>query len=469
MHESSSHFNGRSVLIYGSNSGCRIQSGKDAVSAIDNRMLAAFPLDAVASGSDLTTAVENFVNDRIGLRDKMILGYTLFNDRVFGKMVHPSYVYGKDGYVFGAGLSVDEQYGKFHEAFADMVKQIQDYCEARSIPFVFVFNPAKPAVLTEYIPAGTNYDRSWVNDFLRALDARGIRYIDNTVILQEKTEAGEVVFNQKYDANHWNDLGAFYGSNQILKELQTDLPTIHVFDKDELTISEELETSLPVSEFPIHELVPNISINMKYQSIASNYKSELALAPGFQSFGYYVNQERLDEGSPRALVFQGSYMNNYGYKYLIDGFGEYIHVHDYQNVLNFPYYFNLFQPDCVVFEVAEYTFTNYYFNYEGMKSICFNPNLKDVLSEAQNVEHEKLNANTLHVEQGDQLTQIVWSTSQKEDYGWLQLGKNTYDLFQTEVGYEVTVLTEDYLNFAQELELVVQTGEGSLCIYQIDG
>ena len=36
-------------------------------------------------------------------------------------------------------------------------------------------------------------------------------------------------------------------------------------------------------------------------------------------------------------------MNGYGAKYMQNAFREYIHVHDYQNVLNFPYYFNIWE------------------------------------------------------------------------------------------------------------------------------
>ena len=67
---------------------------EDAVSAIDNRQLAQNPLEA---DGDLTQNIQDYVNDRIGLRDEMILAYTLLNDRLFDKMVHPSYVYGKEG------------------------------------------------------------------------------------------------------------------------------------------------------------------------------------------------------------------------------------------------------------------------------------------------------------------------------------------------------------------------------------
>ena len=104
------------------------------------------------------------------------------------------------------------------------------------------------------------YDRSWVDRFFDALDERGVRYVDNTQTLRTKTEEGEVVYNQKYDANHWNDLGAYYGTNAILEELQRDFPSVHVNGTADLNMDYELKTSLPVSEFPIHEMVPAFTL-----------------------------------------------------------------------------------------------------------------------------------------------------------------------------------------------------------------
>lgn len=102
------------------------------VSEIDNRMLQENPFDPEerAKGGDLTVKLENYVRDRIGFRDNMILGYTVLNDRVFGKMVHPSYCYGKEGYVFPR-ITASVEYGPFYEAFAGMIKRMQDYCAER--------------------------------------------------------------------------------------------------------------------------------------------------------------------------------------------------------------------------------------------------------------------------------------------------------------------------------------------------
>ncbi len=437
---------------------------KDAASEIDNRKLAENPFseEAMASG-DLTGNIEKYVEDRIGFRDKMILSYTVLNDRIFGKMVHPSYVYGKERYVFGAGLNVYPCYSEYHEVFADMVLKMQEYCEERDIPFLFVFNPAKPAVLTEYIPAGMDYNREWVDLFLDALDRRGVHYVDNTEVLRQKTKEGEAVFNKKYDANHWNDLGALYGTNQVLETLQEELPQIHVNGEKDLIFDAVRQTTLPVSEFPIDEMVPAISVKAAYEDLTEEYREELSVNEAFPTFHYYTNPERIKEGTPRALVFQGSYMNGYGYKYFMNGFGEYIYVHDYQNVIDFPYYFNIFQPECVVFEAAEYTISNDYFDYERMKAMNLNPTLESALREEENpIQDVELNAEDLVVEKGKKLTRITWRVDSDVVYGWLKTGEEkVYDLMKNEAGnVTATILTEEYEQCMDTIQIILYDGNG---------
>ncbi len=418
----------------------------EVVSEIDNRMLAENPFK---TEGDLTQNIENYVNDRIGLRDEMILGYTLLNDKIFAKMVHPSYTYGKDGYVFGSGVTTCTSYTEYHQTFAKMVKTIQTYCEERNVPFLFVFNPAKPAVYTEYIAAGINYDRVWVEKFLQDLDAMGVRYLDNTVTMKEKKEAGEVVFNKKYDANHWNAIGAYYGTKAALIELQKDFPSINVVEKEQLQITEVVEKSLHVSKFPINEKVPVINIEgYKVQWIHKTYDDELYRHPSHRGYLHGLNKAHPE--SPKALVFQGSYMNKQGYQYFANAFGEYIGIHDYENVIDFPYYYNIFQPQCVVFEVAEYTIKNSFFNFDAMKNLRVNPCLEKLSSEQKS---KLIKQTDWNVERNKELTKITIPI-EDNSYAWLKMNK-TYDMKKAKNGYEVTVLTSEYDLYKEEISIVV--------------
>ncbi len=423
-------------------------STPDSVSLIDNRKLAENPFSAEG---DITENIENYINDRIGLRDSMITAYTVLNDRLFGKMVHPSYNYGKDGFVFGAGITTYNNFGEYHIAFTDMVKAIQDYCESRDVPFLFVFNPAKPAVYQDKIANGINYNREWVDLFFDELDKRSVNYLDNTQTMLELRDSETEGFNQKFDANHWNYFGAFYGTRRMLERMKEQLPSVHINELSEFSVSKTLETSLLVSNFPIHEYVPEISLNVSYENLYDTYAPEISLNPSFTGFGYFVNEDRAREGTPKALVFQGSYMNGYGCNYFINSFGEYICVHDYQNVIDFPYYFNIFQPECVIFEVAEYTFSETYFNSEAMKAINYAPALESLPSDAYKIIDAE--GQDITVEEGNALTVITWNTEQDYSYVWLKLDAD-YDMKTVDCGYQVTIETTRYKSAGQQMELV---------------
>ncbi len=442
----------------------RFESG--IVSEIDNRKLQENPFRAEerAKKKPLIELISAYVSDRIGFRDDMILGYTLLNDRLFGEMVHPTYRYGRDGYVYFRTMTTPV-YGKYHEKFADMVKKVQDYCEARGIPFLFVFEPYKQHILGQYLPVGVHYDVRWVEAFFHALDERGVHYIDNTVTLRQKMEEGENVFNRQFDAGHWNESGLFWGTNAILEELHKSFPGIRPNFIENFEASEVLESSLPVSKFPIHEYVPKITVPLEnIEDVSKLYSVELERHKQYRDFGYFRNHTHTEE-TPRALVFQGSYLNKAGSKFLKYALGDYIIVHDYQNILELPYYFNIFKPECVVFEVAEYTISNPFFNEKKMENLRWNPPVQSIKGKAVGVKEHTLLQGDVSAEQGKTLTKIIWKNTQKDiEYVWCLLDEE-FDMRPHEGGgYEVTVNNEVWQTHQEDLKIVTMEN-GKVVIY----
>ncbi len=442
----------------------------EVASEIDNRMLAENPFSPEVRSredADLTDDIDSYLSDRIGFRDEMLLANTVLNDLLFGKMDHPSYAYGKDGYVFFDSM-VPETFGDFHMAFADLVEAVQMYCHERGVPFVFVLNPEKKAVYNEFLPQGVNYNNDWVQQFLQELDRRDINYVDNTQILIEKKNEGESVFNRKYNAGHWNDLGAFYGVNNILQNVQQFFPDVALNTKDEFDVEYVLNTSLQVSQFPIHEEEPVFTAKQEVEQLTPLYRDETKINEQYRAFLYTVNEPKKQMGSPKTLVFQGSYLNGMGYKFLENSLGEYIAVHDYQNILNFPYYFNLFQPECVIFEVAEYTFASHYFDYDTMKAIHWNPELAAYAPGHTVNEMQRLEADKVTVERGNVFTTVRWSAEQPYDYAWfIAGGEFDMELVDPEQNlYEVSVPNE---NFEQNWEdlYIIDSLEEQMNPYQL--
>jgi len=52
-------------------------------------------------------------------------------------------------------------------------------------------------------------------------------------------------------------------------------------------------------------MVPNIEIDMSCESMTEEYYEELSLDENYRAFNYLVNSKRIEENSPRALVFKG--------------------------------------------------------------------------------------------------------------------------------------------------------------------
>ncbi len=125
----------------------------DSISEIDNRKLTTFP--TIGEG-DFTDSVENYVSDRIGFRTWAIDTFTWLNDKLFNEMVHPTYTYGKDGYVFFK-LSDEEYDIEWLDGFVAFLLQLQTYCDERNIPFIFWLNPAKTTVYSNYLPDGYDF------------------------------------------------------------------------------------------------------------------------------------------------------------------------------------------------------------------------------------------------------------------------------------------------------------------------
>lgn len=114
---------------------------KDYVSPIDNRMLTEWETDS----GDFTQMADSYIKDRIGFRTEAIDAYTELHDKVYGMMIHPTYTYGKDGYVFFQ-MSYEAPDPSFFDLFCAYLRNVQDYCEARDVPFFYCLNPSKTTV-----------------------------------------------------------------------------------------------------------------------------------------------------------------------------------------------------------------------------------------------------------------------------------------------------------------------------------
>lgn len=345
----------------------------DAVSTSENRRLQAFPvLDLEALETDdgvevFFSDLSAYVSDRIGFREEMVGLYSALNDSLFGVMTHPLYEYGDDGYVFFrfSDAKLNEDY---LVAFADYVAKMQDYCEVRGVRFLYAISPEKARIYADRIPSYVSSDMSFSSDLLiPLLDERGVNYVDQGDALLEAKEAGKQVFNVAYDAGHWNSEGMYAGSQAIIESLQSLGVPVEDIDLSAYWRDYEEQTSLPASNYPIRETTYKYRISVDAVNAAREdeaFNNGLVLDDSFRTTHYFTSAQDQDCS---VLMFQGSYYNTQG-TMLQNQFSTLATVHDYENVFNLPYYIDVYDPDVVVFENADYTVSNAYYSYEALLS-----------------------------------------------------------------------------------------------------
>lgn len=410
----------------------------DVNSEIDNRKLYEFEYEGIPT---LASNIDNYVKDRIGLRDDFINLYTLYNDRILNTMIHPTYTYGQDGYVFFKINQeiIDEE---FIESFTQYLLKIQNYCNDRDVPFLYVLVPSKITVYESKLPKGYNYQNLFNQAIIKKLEEKDVRYINLDDILEESID-GQLVFNQKYDAGHWNNYGAYYGMNGILEELNHDFRNIKPHTFDNFEISTTKVTTLPVSnykiseEIPVFKLLNNDIVNKTndYQGLSFRYKNSFFNISS-------SNQTEL----PNLLFFHGSYFNSKYYLYT-DRFNETYGIHNYQNIIDFDYYFNIFKPDCVIISSAEYATTRKYFDINAINSKEFNKPFSQVskdIKEYSFIEYSQLdNAETI-VNENSKIVQITFTTPINTNFGYAFYDGVEYDISFYEDKGNATIVAPEF-------------------------
>lgn len=410
---------------------------------------------------DFATGFEYYLQDRIGLRDQIVTGYQLLNAYIGRELTHPAYTYGKDGYMF-FHMSNNIAYGTYHQAFVEGVASMNQYCKSRGVPFYFMFDPEKASVYRRYLPDGVNYNDDWADTLINEMENRGITVVNNKELLSQLSNE-EQVFNRQYDAGHWNDLGCYYGTNNLWKTINKDIPNVTEYSFDDFDITTEIGKYLAVSKFPVDEEIPVFKLKDEYTDLSGDYIG-MEQNPSYRFFTCLVNESIEAEKYPRTLVFHGSYYNR-NPLFFLGKSSEYIGIHDYQNVLDLDYYFNIFQPDVVVFEAAEYTFLDKYFDSGKMVSLDYNPSLVDVnvgINNINDVLREAKHFDLVGNERLDIISgkgfDVVYFDKELTNarYVYLISGDNVYDLQQGTIadystgiphngyGDDSIILYEDY-------------------------
>lgn len=370
--------------------------------------------------------IDNYIQNRIGFHDEAISFESNLNQTLYGLLIHPFYCYGKEGYVY-FNRSTQKIDAEFLDAFCSYLKKMQDYCEERNVPFIYCINPEKGYVYPEYLPEGYNQNDEFFEVLYKTLEKYKVNYISNMEFLREKAKT-EQVYNIKYDAGHWNDLGAFYGTNNMIEKVKENFNSVKTLELEDFNQTTEIQQYLTSSKIEINEEVPKFDCkyNDKVVDITNKYSS-IELNPSHKAFMCFKNENQGSENLPRVMFFHGSYYNR-NRAFYESLFKETYAIHNYQNILNLDYYFNIFKPECVLLETASYATNRTYFDYDSLLKRELNLTLENKIKQSGDYKKLDLSEVDYKIETNGDLIKITFNMQDSCKSGYFKIDEEEFDL-----------------------------------------
>lgn len=181
--------------------------------------------------SEFTNSIENYVCDRIGFRDEMILVNIAFMNSLFHDFEVTNVIKGKEQHTFYMNPSIMDCYQGLDEISSDQMTEIVNEFQLLNntvnntgMTFEFMPIPNKDSIYPEYMPDNIKIisDNSMLKSIKNYLQVNtDITVIDVYTALENAKNEDDLLYYRNYDASHWNMRGALVGYLELMNTLNS--------------------------------------------------------------------------------------------------------------------------------------------------------------------------------------------------------------------------------------------------------
>lgn len=316
----------------------------------ENRELAGRPQITRENLTEFPSDFDKYINDHVAFKNQFVRLNNIIDLELFKQSTSSKVIVGKDKWLFyksgedGDPIGCYQGTNLFNNEQLNIIKNninnIQKKLEKQNRKFVLYIAPNKEQIYSEYMPEYIKV----INEHRRVDQV--VEYLrENTTvpIVYPKEELLEVKKNKdvfhKYDT-HWNSVGAFVGTQQLVEELKGKRKYI-----DDVTIDDKgeslngLSVMINLQNYLVEKSGPNVSnyhddINIKEKKI-----------DGLRYNGFSSNAE----DKRKIMIIRDSFGEGM-FEFVPKEFKEsvFIHRHDFNNEL-----MQSEDPDIVVYEMVE--------------------------------------------------------------------------------------------------------------------
>jgi len=312
---------------------------------------------------------EKSYNDNFTIRAIMVKYFNKLNIDFFKKSPLPDQIIiGEDKWLFMGGDELDAFRGKHRfepvelESIRLELEYRKDYLKKRGCEFYFLIAPNKMSIYAEKAPNSIFRlsDNSWGEQL--------ISYLNSSSSVKPVNVFDELRFRKNKETmyymldNHWNQTGAFYATNVLLKTIGKDFPEVHT----------ETLTDYELKKFPVPygNIVSMLSNEGTYSDTIHRYlkmpsfkahESKRVGYPVEEGFSYTKEYENVREISsstlPKALIISDSF-GMFVYPFFSEEFSRTVKIFDAWRFKLNENIVNVEKPDVYVLIVLESNLRN---------------------------------------------------------------------------------------------------------------
>lgn len=314
------------------------------------------PVLSIDTIEEYPSQYEDYYNDALPFRTQMIEINGLIKYKMFNQSPVKKVIIGKDGWLFYNPDGTDgDPIGDLNgiNCSDDMLAwcvqnllTVKNSLEEQGKEFVVMIAPNKESIYgTEFLPSKyvnpikeTSGDT--ITEYLKRHSNLRLVYPKNSILEQISTNPDDLLY-YKTDT-HWNALGAYYGANELLKELNVGLPSLEGLDIDKKNDhAGDLADMMGMTKHFNYDIFYSVDVCDDGQQIVAEYPVE-----GENRIVHYTT----DNADPRTILVVKDSFSNGMISYISASFNNCYFIDQY---VYKPEYIEQFNADIVVLETVE--------------------------------------------------------------------------------------------------------------------
>ncbi|WP_144697751.1 DHHW family protein [Fictibacillus phosphorivorans] len=191
------------------------------ISELENREMASFPL--VEKDDDLLSGeyfgkFETYYNDQVYKREEWLQLYSSFKKEFMKEKEVNGVFLGEDGYLLQAVDKIENLKDEHQQ-----INKFIEYGDSKGLDVYYTMAPTKVMSNKDKLPAfAEDFSQKNMNNFLEGLSPKA-EQINLRKTIEKKNQEEQLYF---YTDHHWKQKAAFYGYQQVIKELSEKHPEV---------------------------------------------------------------------------------------------------------------------------------------------------------------------------------------------------------------------------------------------------